>query len=54
MSYSLAELIDNFNSVSFLPLYVENKELIIRLVLQMDKGNGYYYLEKLDEVYKKI
>jgi hypothetical protein len=54
MTYKLAEMIDLFGKVSFFPLYVENKELVVRLLLQIDQGNGYYYLKDLSEKYKQI
>jgi hypothetical protein len=54
MTYALADLMDSKEIVSFEPLYVENKKLIVRLILKMDKANGYYYLENLPEIYKNI
>lgn len=50
----IADLIDSKEVVSFEPLYVENKKLIMRLILKMDKANGFYFLENLPEVYKSI
>lgn len=42
---SFVEMLDEKRKISFEPLYVENKKLIVRLILKMDKANGYYYLE---------
>jgi len=41
----LVEMMDDKRKISFEPLHVENKKLIVRLILKMDKANGYYYLE---------
>lgn len=38
-------MMDEKRKISFEPLHVENKKLIVRLILKMDKANGYYYLE---------
>ncbi|CAK87940.1 unnamed protein product (macronuclear) [Paramecium tetraurelia] len=54
LTYHIAELIDSKEVVSFEPLYVENKKLIMRLILKMDKANGYYFLENLPPIYKSI
>ncbi|CAD8097120.1 unnamed protein product [Paramecium sonneborni] len=54
LTYNIAQLIDSKEVVSFEPLYVENKKLIMRLILKMDKANGYYFLENLPPIYKSI
>lgn len=43
---------DTFSKVSFAPLYVEHKELMLRLLLSMDRANGYFYLENQVYNYK--
>ncbi|CAD8091311.1 unnamed protein product [Paramecium primaurelia] len=54
LTYQIAQLIDSKEVVSFEPLFVENKKLIMRLILKMDKANGYYFLENLPPIYKSI
>lgn len=36
---------DTFSKVSFAPLYVEHKDLMLRLLLSMDQANGFFYME---------
>lgn len=39
----LSSVIEDYSLVSFVPLYVEDKESIINVVKQVDKANGYYF-----------
>lgn len=44
--YELSEFIDLWGKVSFQPLYVENKKLMLNIIIEADKGNGFYFEEK--------
>jgi hypothetical protein len=44
LTKSLAELIESYNLVSFVPLDIQNPQLIANVVRIVDKANGYMYL----------
>jgi len=43
LNKSIAELINNFNILSYYPLCIESKFSVSNLAINIDKSNGYQY-----------
>mmetsp|Transcript_6407 Transcript_6407/g.9329 ORF Transcript_6407/g.9329 Transcript_6407/m.9329 type:complete len:280 (+) Transcript_6407:52-891(+) len=44
LNHALVHMLDNFNHVSFLPLAIEDKEKVARVLKLVDKCNGYIFI----------
>lgn len=47
LNKAIAELVEMYNLVSFIPLDIQNQELIINAVKLVDKANGYVYVQQV-------
>ena len=41
-AYQLADVVERYNLVNFVPLHVESKHLMAKLIFECDKTLGYY------------
>lgn len=48
LNKAIAELVEMYNLVSFVPLDIQNQELLVHAIKLIDKANGYVYVQQIN------